>query len=160
MPRSLAYEPRNALNAICPYFTMFPLEYPLRVLEKHRKNNPIVMDPFCGRGTTLFAARQLGLVAQGIDSSPVAVAIARAKLCRVNTDATLKLAQSYIRMDRIEEIPTSDFFRHVFTPSVLRQVCAIREGLLRANHDTDVTALLRAAMLGCLHVQNITNFGT
>jgi DNA methylase len=130
---------------------MFPLEYPLRVLEKHRKNNPIVMDPFCGRGTTLFAARQLGLVAQGIDSSPVAVAIARAKLCRVNTDATLKLAQSYIRMDRIEEIPTSDFFRHVFTPSVLRQVCAIREGLLRANHDTDVTALLRAAMLGCLH---------
>jgi DNA modification methylase len=96
MSNTLAYDQRNALNAICPYFTMFPLEYPLRVLRVHRKDQPIVMDPFCGRGTTLFAARQLGLQAHGIDSSPVAVAIARAKLCRVDTEATLKLAQSYI----------------------------------------------------------------
>jgi len=94
MPSSLAYEPRNALNAICPYFTMFPLEYPLRVLRAHRRGQPIVMDPFCGRGTTLFAARQLGLGARGIDSSPVAVAIARAKLCRVDTDAALQVAQA------------------------------------------------------------------
>lgn len=34
MPRSLAYERNNALNAICPYFTMFPLEYPLSVLKQ------------------------------------------------------------------------------------------------------------------------------
>lgn len=59
--RSLAYNPNYALNAICPYFTMFPLEYPLRVLKKHRKDKPVVLDPFCGRGTTLFAARSLGL---------------------------------------------------------------------------------------------------
>ena len=151
MPRSLAYEPRNALNAICPYFTMFPLEYPLRVLKGHRKDRPIVMDPFCGRGTTLFAARQLGLEARGIDSSPVAVAIARAKLCRVDTDAALVLAQSYIDAHHMEEVPTSEFFRHAFATSVLRQVCAIRAGLLRTKRDTDATVLLRAAMLGCLH---------
>ena len=28
--RLMSYEPRYALNAICPYFTMFPLEYPMR----------------------------------------------------------------------------------------------------------------------------------
>jgi hypothetical protein len=151
MPRPLAYNPRNALNAICPYFTMFPLEYPLRVLRLHRKNKPIIMDPFCGRGTTLFAARQLGLVARGIDSSPVAVAIARAKLCRVDVVATLQLAQAYIDLNQPREVPTSDFFRHAFTPSVLRQICSIRAGLLGVKYDTDATVLLRAAMLGCLH---------
>lgn len=130
---------------------MFPLEYPLRVLRVHRKDRPIIMDPFCGRGTTLFAARQLGLAARGIDSSPVAVAIARAKLCRVDTDATLKLARSYIDANQVGEVPTSEFFEHAFAPSVLRQVCAIRGGLLMVKRDTDATVLLRATMLGCLH---------
>jgi hypothetical protein len=151
MYRSLAYDPQNALNAICPYFTMFPLEYPLQILKAHQKDQPIVMDPFCGRGTTLFAARQLGLMARGIDSSPVAVAIAKAKLCKVDVTATLKLAQSYIDANQTENIPASEFFQNAFTPSVLKQVCAIRGGLFRNKRDTNSVVLLRAAMLGCLH---------
>lgn len=151
MPRTLAYAPRNALNAICPYFTMFPLEYPLRVLKAHRKAQPVVMDPFCGRGTTLFAARTLGLVSRGIDSSPVAVAIARAKLCAVDTAAVLRLAQSYIESDITGEIPTSEFFHYAFHPRILRQLCAIRQGLLDDKQDDNAVVLLRAAMLGSLH---------
>lgn len=151
MPRSLAYEPRNALNGICPYYTMFPLEYPLRVLKKHKADRPVVMDPFCGRGTTLFAARSLGLAARGIDSSPVAVAVARAKLCRVDTEKTLALAQAYINGAANVQVPQSEFFEHAFTPQVLRAVCAIRQGLMAAKKDTDEVVLLRAAMLGCLH---------
>jgi hypothetical protein len=151
MPRSLAYEPHNALNAICPYFTMFPLEYPLEILKEHRKDSPIVMDPFCGRGTTLFASRQLGLVARGIDSSPVAVAIARAKLCKVDIKSALKLARLYINTNSVPELPTSEFFQYAFTPSVLKQICAIRNGLLKVKRDNNATVLLRAAMLGCLH---------
>lgn len=151
MPRTLAYNPKYALNAICPYFTMFPLEYPLRVLKAHRKDRPVVMDPFCGRGTTLFAARSLGLISRGIDSSPIAVAIARAKLCTVDVAATLQLAQSFIEADRPGVIPESDFFRTAFSQSVLRKLCAIRQGLLDTMEDTDAVVLLRAAMLGCLH---------
>lgn len=151
MPRSLAYEPRNALNAICPYYTMFPLEYPLRVLKKHKSGTPVVMDPFCGRGTTLFAARSLGLVARGIDSSPVAVAVARAKLCSVDTEKTLALAQTYLDAAANLQVPQSEFFEHAFTPRVLRAICAIRQGLMAAEQDTDEVVLLRAAMLGCLH---------
>lgn len=151
MTRSLAYEPRNALNAICPYFTMFPLEYPLRVLKRHRAGRPVVMDPFCGRGTTLFAARSLGLGARGIDSSPVAVAIARAKLCTVNAEAALSLAKLYVDAGETVAVPQSQFFRRAFAPKVLRAICAIRQGLLASKSDTDSVVLLRAAMLGCLH---------
>jgi hypothetical protein len=55
----MSADPRYALNAICPYFTMFPLEYPMRVLDPAKLDGykkPIVADPFCGRGTTIFAA--------------------------------------------------------------------------------------------------------
>lgn len=151
MPRSLAYEPRYALNAICPYFTMFPLEYPLRVLHKHKKGSPVVMDPFCGRGTTLFAARALGLISRGLDTSPVAVAIAQAKLCNVNSDKALELAQSYIAANAAVAVPQTDFFESAFNPNVLKAVCAIRQGLLNAEFESDDVILLRAAMLGCLH---------
>jgi len=109
------------------------------------------MDPFCGRGTTLFAARQLGLVSRGIDSSPVAVAIARAKLCKIDVSATLDLAQHYIKNDEAEDLPDTEFFKHAFSPTVLQQICAIRSALLRTRRDNDSTALLRAVMLGCLH---------
>lgn len=151
MPRSIAYERENALNAICPYFTMFPLEYPLGVLKQYRKAIPVVMDPFCGRGTTLFAARKLGLAARGIDSSPIAVAIARAKLAAVDTVQVLELAKQYMEEHARVAVPDNSFFRAAFHPSVLLNVCAIREGLLRVRGETDTTVILRAAMLGCLH---------
>ncbi|WP_313082290.1 DNA methyltransferase [Pulveribacter sp.] len=151
MSRALAYEPRYALNAICPYFTMFPLEYPMRVLQKHKKSSPIVMDPFCGRGTTLFAARALGLVSRGLDTSPVAVAIAQAKLCNVQSEAALALAQAYIKANDSVAVPQTEFFKHAFSAQVLKAICAIRQGLLTTKRESDEVILLRAAMLGCLH---------
>lgn len=47
---------RTALNAICPYYTMLPLGFPIAEL-KRAGGDDAVLDPFCGRGTTLFAAR-------------------------------------------------------------------------------------------------------
>ena len=151
MPRSLAYARENALNAICPYFTMFPLEYPLRVLRAYRGSQVTVIDPFCGRGTTLFAARKLGLVARGVDSSAIAVAIARAKLATVDTAKALELASQYLEEHHGEVVPESEFFKRAFHPLVLRNICSIRRGLLNRRRETDATVLLRAAMLGCLH---------
>lgn len=151
MPRSLAYKRENALNAICPYFTMFPLEYPLGVLKRYLKDAPVVMDPFCGRGTTLFAARKLGLAARGIDSSPVAVAIARAKLAEVDVERVLSLADLYMAEHGNVAVPTTKFFRAAFNLQVLQRLCAIRHGLLQVRRDTAATVILRATMLGCLH---------
>lgn len=130
---------------------MFPLEYPLRVLKKHKKQRPVVMDPFCGRGTTLFAARALGLAAKGLDASPVAVAIAKAKLCSVDVEAVLQLAEMFIQRITPRDIPTSEFFKNAFDSQVLANICAIRQALLESKNETAETTMLRAAMLGCLH---------
>src|SRR5712691_10633239 len=74
----------KALNAVCPYYTMFPLEFPLGVLTRQSRPQQWVLDPFCGRGTTTFAARLLGLPSVGLDSNPLAAALAAAKLPSVS----------------------------------------------------------------------------
>ncbi len=147
---ALAYNKENALNAICPYFTMFPLEYPNKVLKKHLKDKPVVIDPFCGRGTTLFSARKFGFSAWGIDSSPVAVAIAKAKLASCDIEAPLELAARLIS-ETSASVPDTQFFRSAYHQSTLRDICALREGLLGLDDETDASSILRAAALGCLH---------
>jgi hypothetical protein len=146
---SLSADPRFALNAICPYFTMFPLEFPLRVLKRH-PDARVVIDPYCGRGTTLFAARVRGLHAYGIDCSPVAVAISQAKLATVNLLRSLSLARDLIAKHQTVRIPEGAFWSRAFHKSTLRDICALRRGLLREPF-SDCSAILRAAVLGCLH---------
>jgi hypothetical protein len=79
----------TALNAICPYFTMFPLQFPLAVIRRSARARELVFDPFCGRGTTNFAARLLGMPTFGIDSSLIAVAATSAKLVNSITPAEI-----------------------------------------------------------------------
>jgi hypothetical protein len=141
----MSYDRNYALNAICPYFTMFPLEYPSRVLRKHVHDNPVVLDPFCGRGTTLYSARTMNLKAWGIDSSPVAVAIAKAKLAACDIEAPLALAKRLIENNSAVAVPQTRFFRAAYHPRVLREICSIRTGLLGMKIETDAAVILRAA---------------
>jgi hypothetical protein len=150
MQSPLAYNRDYALNAICPYFTMFPLEYPLRIITKHKRNNPIVVDPFCGRGTTIYAARKNGLRSYGFDISLIAVAIAKAKLASASSRNILALARRLLQYEP-RDIPDTPFFRKAYSKNTLKELCSLREGLLRIRKETDESALLRAAALGCLH---------
>lgn len=43
----------DALNAVCPYYTMYPLEFPLRVLKEHGKRGARDLSPD-GRSTWRF----------------------------------------------------------------------------------------------------------
>lgn len=64
--------------------TGFPTQKPLRLLERiiAASSNPgdLVLDPFCGSGTSLVAAQRLGRRATGFDCQPLALAVARARL--------------------------------------------------------------------------------
>ncbi len=59
----------------------FPLELPIRAIYSMPGNEQkVILDPFCGTGTTLVAAKLLGHHYIGIDISPDYVAIARNRL--------------------------------------------------------------------------------
>lgn len=149
MKAALAYNKDYAFNAICPYYTMFPLEYPMGIIRKYRRDHPIVLDPFCGRGTTIYAARKFGLRSYGLDTSSIATSIAQAKVASANADIVLRLAKRLLAKKPMD-VPEVEFFREAFAPSTLIEVCALREGLLNAPK-THAAAILRAAALGCLH---------
>ena len=62
------------------YPTQKPVALVERIIASSSHPEDLVLDPFCGSGTTLVAAERLGRRWIGIDSSPAAVAIARARL--------------------------------------------------------------------------------
>lgn len=144
-------EPLRALNAICPYYTMFPLEFPLRVLTGRARKGDWVVDPFCGRGTTNYAARLLGLPSIGIDSSPLAVALTKAKLADARACDVVRVAKGILdSMPSRVYVPQGEFWEKAFERSVLKQVCWLRKELLR-DCTSDSRLLLRAILLGALH---------
>src|SRR5690606_10031711 len=119
-----------ALNGICPYFTMFPLRFPLGILQRRARQTDTVLDPFCGRGTTNFAARLVGLRSLGVDSSPVAVAITASKLVNTTPSEILDEAREIVANRQAEHIPTSAFWAWAFHPVTLETICRFREAFL------------------------------
>ena len=136
------------LNAICPYYTMFPLDFPLQQLAA-KPGATRVLDPFCGRGTTLYAARLAGKPSVGIDINPVAVAIAQAKLTQVTAEAVVRLASQILGDGIRDDVPEGEFWEWCYESTTLREIVTLREGLVA--RDTPVAAMLRAVLLGILH---------
>jgi hypothetical protein len=139
----------RTLNAICPYYTMFPLDFPLSWLGR-AKQGEWVLDPFCGRGTTNYAARLLGLPSVGLDSNPVAAAIAAAKVISTTPEAVTRAAQVVLAGDLPQDVPEGPFWNWCFDRGTLRAICQIREALID-DCRSPARIGLRALMLGSLH---------
>lgn len=138
------------LLQVCPYYTMFPLDFPLQYLKEARPGE-WVLDPFCGRGTTLYAARLLGLPASGVDISPVAVAIAGAMLTHAPAHSVVaacsEILQSY---PAPRNVPEGEFWELAYHPRTLEDICRLREAFM-ADCAGPARRLLRLLLLGRLH---------
>lgn len=137
-----------ALNGLCPYYTMFPLDFPLAHLADLPRGAR-VFDPFCGRGTTAFAARLLGLESVGTDVNPVAVAIAQAKLATVQPRSIVRLARRLLTTAAPDPAPAGRFWELAYAPATLDAILRLRAGL-RVQRGQAADAL-RGIVLGALH---------
>lgn len=68
----------------------FPVEVPVRVIEGWSQDQNLILDPFCGSGTTCVAAKMLGRRYIGIDISEEYCNIARQRLEAVDTGVPVK----------------------------------------------------------------------
>jgi hypothetical protein len=144
--------PLLRLNGLCPYYTMFPLSFPFEALG-NSKAGEWVLDPFCGRGTTILAARLRALPSVGVDSNPVAGAIAAAKMPQVRAHEIIACARDIladVRPGPVPATPQGEFWGLAYASSTLRDICRIRNYLL-AQCSTRVEVALRGVMLGILH---------
>ena len=67
-----------------PYPAKFIPQIPARLVAGLSSPGEVVLDPFCGSGTTLVEAIAAGRSALGADVNPVAVLVARAKTLRLD----------------------------------------------------------------------------
>jgi len=63
-----------------PYYAMFPASFAADVVKEHTKRGQIVLDPFAGRATALYAAASEGRIGLGIEINPVGWVYGKAKL--------------------------------------------------------------------------------
>ena len=138
------------LNTICPYFTMFPVDFPFQHLSK-ASSSDWVLDPFCGRGTTNFAARLRGIRSYGTDTSPIACSISAAKFVNASPKEIIHLCSSLLKENpESDNVPEGRFWDLCYHPATLSQLCVLRDAFME-ECSTDEAIALRAILLGILH---------
>jgi DNA modification methylase len=84
-----------AINNMARERTGYPTQKPLALLERlvaaHSRPGDLVIEPFCGSGTSVVAAVRLGRRAIGIDASAQAIAVTERRLATLDStlDSTL-----------------------------------------------------------------------
>jgi DNA modification methylase len=71
----------------------FPLELPVRLIKSFTDPGAIILDPYCGSGTTCVAAKKLGRKYIGIDRSEEYCQIARDRLEAVDSGVPVQEAR-------------------------------------------------------------------
>ena len=145
---------RHRFHALCPYFAMFPETFVEKWVDRLTKRNQVVLDPFCGRGTTPFQSLLMGRKALASDVNPVAYCVTRAK---TNAPSAMAVRQRITRLESKFDVRmweparrhTSEFFHYAYNRSTLRQLLFLRAELEWERSDTD--CMIAALVLGSLH---------
>lgn len=144
---------RHRFHSICPYFAMFPEPFVSRNVVAWSNPGDLVLDPFCGRGTTVFESLLNGRRAIGCDTNAVAACVSRAKsdaprLAALESRLT-ELELQYLDCEVPNEEDPDDFFKSCYHPSTLRQVLFLRSALNWRKNRAD--CFIAAVVLGSLH---------
>lgn len=125
-----------------PYYAMFPIGFAQDAIGRFTRPRDLVLDPFCGRGTTPYAAMVAGRDALACEINSVAWVYAATKTAPAHDPQLVK--------DRIRELaelatpadsePDSEFQTHAFCRTVLGFINAARRELRWRSDTTDRTA--------------------
>jgi DNA methylase len=140
---------------VCPpqVLAMFPETFVRKNVLAWSKRDDVILDPFSGRGTTVFESLLNGRRALGCDTNPVAFCLSRAK-----ADPP-KLKDVVERLNELEKasrrfcsraMETGDeFFTLCFHEETLRQILFLKKRLDWRGDRAD--CFIAALTLGCLH---------
>lgn len=138
--------------AVGPYYAMFPTAFADDVVARFTDPGDWVLDPFAGRGTSVFSAAIAGRHGVGVEVNPVGWLYGATKLAVADESAVVARLRELesIADDQSDEgraLPT--FFRRCFTQRVLAFLIAARRELNWRHGKIDRT--LMAFVLVYLH---------
>src|SRR5579863_216553 len=139
-------------SGVGPYYAMFPATFANKAIQKYTKWGDVILDPFTGRGTTVFSAAIAGRRGVGVEINPVGWVYSQAKLHTANEDhVAARLAEiskvAYRFSRAAEKAPR--FFRSCYHRQVLEFLLAARAYLDWRHRKVDWTAM--AFLLVNLH---------
>ena len=138
---------REAIHDIHPYPARFVPQIPRELIRMfHPGDDSVVLDPFCGCGTSLVEATAAGLPAVGVDLNPLAVLISEVKTTplreRITPAAAEVIRGRASKSAAIPEIPRLD---HWFKPEIQRALAELLTGI-EAVADSSTRNALRVAL--------------
>ena len=132
-----------------PYYAMFPVGFAREVIGKYSRKSGFVLDPFAGRGTSVYAAADLGRRAMGIEINPVGWLYGRAKITPAPKRAMLaRLDEVCARMPNFatQARALPEFYHFCFSRDVQRFLLAARARLNWRRNHTDATLMALVVM--------------
>lgn len=127
-----------------PYYAMFPARFADRVVAKYSVEGDTILDPFAGRGTSLFSAAATGRHALGIEINPVGWVYASTKLGPTERWRAEKRVQEIGKLARrfrnaAKRMPL--FFKRCYSIDVRAFLLAARRHLNWRNSVVDRTVM-------------------
>ncbi|MFL5245447.1 MAG: DNA methyltransferase [Gemmataceae bacterium] len=134
-----------------PYYAMFPVEFADHVVMKYTTSGETVLDPFAGRGTTIFSAATKMRNGMGVELNPVGWVYSQAKL---NPASKCDVIERVREVGRLAARRTSKpclpvFFSWCFSPTVRQFLLTARKYLNWRQNKVDCT--LMALLLVNVH---------
>ena len=136
-----------------PYYAMFPVDFAFEVVNDYSSKGDYVIDPFAGRGSSVYAGGVLGRYSLGIEINPVGWLYGKVKLNPAPKEKVLsRLNEIYSRRNfysrRTEMMP--EFYRMCFCNEVLKFLLAARTFLdwEKNNIDSTLMAIILSALQG------------
>lgn len=127
-----------------PYYAMFPVDFAFNIVNTHSKKGDKIIDPFCGRGSSIFAGSVLGRKCTGIEINPLGWIYSQVKLKPAKKENVLKrLKDIYdLRTEYEKAILNYDkFFRMCFCDEVLKFLLSARDNLNWKKNQADKTLI-------------------
>lgn len=99
----------------------------------------VVLDPFCGAGTTLVAAKEKGLPSVGFDVNPISILVSRVKTTKLSANEVLDVENILGQLATLtldspaDPKPGLSIIDKVFEADVLRALLVLRKGINQIN---------------------------
>lgn len=144
--------PIDRWASVGPYYAMFPLDFAYDVINEYTAPGARVLDPFLGRGSSIYAAAASGRAGCGIEINPVGWVYSTVKLQPATHERVLRRLR--LIGDEAVNVKTEDanlpaFFEWAYSKPVLRFLLAVRASLRWRTSMVDRT--LMAFVLIYLH---------
>jgi hypothetical protein len=139
--------PARSIHSFHSYPARFIPEIPRTLIQELAPpRNTLVLDPFCGCGTTLVEAQQAGYSSVGVDLNPIGCLISRVKTSPLPF-GFLDAANRCLARAREENVPIPHEIpnlSHWFRPDVSQALAALRAQIGRVG-DAPTRQALEAA---------------